>query len=114
VALAIAAVWLGLAPPRAWSNLLKQVEPTAAMGEQLVGDYDCRSCHRIAGEGSLQAPNLAGVTRRSDDPALSELRRWLAAPQAIRRNTAMSNLHLSDSEIEAIVAYLQQIDGAQP
>lgn len=114
VALVLASVWLGLAPPRTWRNLLKQVEPTAAMGEQLVDKYDCRSCHRIAGEGALKAPNLAGVTQRSGDPALTKLRRWLAAPQAIRRSTAMPNFHLSDSEIEALVAYLQQTDGAQP
>ena len=106
--------WLWVAPPRAWSNLIKQVEPTAAVGEQLIVRYDCRSCHRIGGEGALKAPSLVGVTRRAEDPQLTQLRAWLANPDAVKSDTAMPNFHLSDSEIAALIAYLQQVDGAQP
>lgn len=102
--------WLMLWPPRLWTNLMKQVEPTAAVGAQLVEQYECRSCHRIGGEGALKAPNLAGITQRATDPAQVTLRLWLQNPRAINSNTAMPNFRLSDSEIDAILRYLNEVD----
>ncbi len=101
--------WLVFSPPRWWLNLTKSVDLSnpVATGEQLVSEYNCRRCHRIGGGGSLKAPDLAGVTERLDDVSL---RLWLHNPKAIKGNTPMPNFHLSDSEIEAIVAYLQRLD----
>ena len=99
--------------PRFWLNLTKAVEPTASIGAQLVGQYECRACHRIAGQGALKAPSLDGITLRSDDPVHVTLRLWLRDPQAVKGDTAMPNFRLSDSEIEAILAYLNEIDGSQ-
>jgi cytochrome c1 len=62
----------------------------------------------IDGEGAALAPNLAGVSRRLD--AVS-LRLWLRDPRGIKWRTPMPNFQLSDSEIEAIVAYLTALDG---
>jgi cytochrome c2 len=104
--------WLTRRPPRPWLNLTKQVEPTAAVGAQLVELYDCRSCHQFAGQGALKAPNLAGITQRATDPAQVTLRLWLQNPRAVRGNTAMPNFRLSDSEIDAILLYLQEVDGS--
>lgn len=103
--------WLVFAPPRLWLNLTKSVDLSnpAVTGEQLVADYNCRRCHRVGGGGSLKAPNLAGVTERLDDVSL---RLWLHNPKAVKGNTAMPNFHLSDSEVEAIVAYLQKLDAS--
>jgi mono/diheme cytochrome c family protein len=105
--------WFVLAPPRLWLNMTKAVEPTAATGAQLVEQYECRACHRIAGQGALKAPNLDGITLRSDDPVHVTLRLWLRDPRAVKGDTAMPNFRLSDSEIEAILAYLIQIDQSQ-
>lgn len=105
--------WFVLAPPRFWLNMTKSVEPTAAMGAQLVEKYECRSCHRIAGQGALKAPNLDGVTLRSNDPVHVTLRLWLRDPRAVKGDTAMPNFRLADSEIEAILAYLIENDGRQ-
>ncbi len=109
LALVIALVlWLTFAPPRFWLNLTKPVDlgdPVAA-GIQVVEKYDCRSCHRIEGRGALIAPALDDVAVRLDDVSL---RLWLRNPRAIKGNTAMPNFHLSDSEIEAIVAYLESL-----
>lgn len=77
---------------------------------QLVGDYDCRGCHQIGGEGAIKAPGLTGITQRVEDPILVSLRLWLRNPKAIERNTAMPNFNLSDSEIDAILAYLAELD----
>ncbi len=103
-------LWLLISPPRIWLNTTKVVEPTAETGAQLVEKYQCRNCHRIAGNGALKAPTLDGITLRSDDPLHVTLRLWLRNPRAIKGDTAMPNFHLSDSEIEAILAYLIEND----
>jgi mono/diheme cytochrome c family protein len=107
--LAALALWLLLAPPRWWLNLTKPVDlsdPVRA-GALVVEKYDCRGCHQIDGRGSLKAPDLAGVTERLDNVSLWL---WLGNPKAVKSNTAMPNFHLSDSEIEAVVAYLTALD----
>ncbi len=110
-AILLMAIALGLiaAPPRWWLNLTKPVDLSdpAASGEKLVAEYGCRDCHRIGGQGALTAPDLSGVTGRLDD---ASLRLWLRDPRARDRRTAMPNFHLSDSEIEAIAAYLAALD----
>jgi mono/diheme cytochrome c family protein len=107
-AVALLILWLLVAPPRWWLNLTKAVDlsdPVAA-GEQVTAQYDCRSCHRIAGQGALIAPALDDAAVRLDDVSL---RLWLRNPRAIKGNTAMPNFRMSDSEIEAVVAYLQSL-----
>jgi nitric oxide reductase subunit C len=101
--------WLVFAPPTWWLNLTKEVDLTDPVrtGTALVEAYDCRRCHQVDGRGALKAPDLAGVTGRLDRVAL---RLWLRNPRAIDGNTAMPTFHLSDSEIDAIVAYLEFLD----
>lgn len=109
LALAALALWFLLAPPRWWLNLTKPVDlgdPVRA-GAQMVERYDCRRCHRLDGRGALNAPDLSGVTTRIDNISLWL---WLGNPKAVKGNTAMPNFHLSDAEIEAIVAYLHALD----
>lgn len=113
VAVIALVAWFLLSPPRFWLNTTKAVEPTAAVGEQLVNKYACRSCHKIAGQGVLKAPSLDGITRRSNDPVQVTLRLWLRDPSAVKGDTAMPNFHLADSEIEAILAYLNEVDAGQ-
>lgn len=111
---AVLLVWLVFNPPRFWLNIVKNVEPTAAVGAQLVEQYNCRSCHQIGGQGALKAPSLAGITQRVNDPAQVTLRLWLQNPKAVKSNTAMPNFHLSDNEIEAILLYLSKLDNQAP
>jgi len=110
IVVAVLALWLVLSPPLFWLNMTKSVDMTPEMGAQLVEKYDCRSCHRIGGQGALKAPGLDDVVQRhvQEDPALVTLRLWLRNPKAVKPNTAMPNFHLSDSEIEAILLYLQE------
>lgn len=93
---------IGVLRPRWLSNLTKQVEISSETGAALVEEYDCRRCHLIKGEGAYYAPNLDKIKASEEI-----LYGWLAAPRAMRPNTAMPNFHLSDSEIYAIIAYLQ-------
>ena len=102
-------LWFVLSPPRFWLNLTKSVDLSdpAAAGEQLIADYECRSCHQIDGAGALKGPSLDGITNQLDDVSI---RLWLRNPRAVKGNTAMPNFHLSDSEIEALVAYLESLE----
>lgn len=104
--LALLAFWFAVSPPRWWLNLTKSVDLTnpAETGRRLAEQYDCRQCHTIDGRGALKAPGLAGITERLDSVSI---RLWLRNPRAVKGNTAMPNFHLSDTEIEAIIAYLQ-------
>lgn len=108
ILLVVIAAWLIIAPPRWWLNLTQPIDLTNPIGTgaQLIDQYNCRSCHQINGQGALKASELTGVARRLDDAAL---RAWLEDPQAIKPNTAMPNFRLSDSAIEAIMAYLKTL-----
>lgn len=105
-----AAAWLFFNPPHFWLNWTKQVEPTAAVGAQLVEHYGCRSCHRIGGQGALKAPALHGAISATDDSAQEKIRQWLRNPKSVKADTAMPNFHLADSEIDAILAYLMSLN----
>ena len=102
-------LWLWLAPPQAWLNLSKRVDLSnpAATGERLMEQYRCRDCHRILGEGALKAPDLTGITQRLSD---QELDLWLKDPNAVKRNTTMPDFRLSDTEVDALIAYLRASD----
>lgn len=92
--------------PRWYLNLTKRVEVSPEVGAALVVRYECRRCHVLAGQGALKAPDLDDAIRRLDEATLY---RWLADPRSLRPDTAMPNLRLSDSEIAAIIAYLQTL-----
>lgn len=110
--LILAIIWLLVSPPRFWLNLTKRVDLSdpAKAGATLVEKYDCRSCHVIGGEGRSFGPNLEGTTRRNDPETL---RLWLIKPSAVKPNTSMPNLKLSDQEATAIMAYLNALDQGQ-
>lgn len=77
-------------------------------GQALFMAKGCATCHRhdgIAGQtGSVGiGPNL---TNYRPDPDF--VRRWLRDPAAIRPGTQMPNLHLTEGEIEALLAFLSR------
>lgn len=102
-------IWFVVAPPRWWLNLTKRIDLSnpVATGAALLEKYECQRCHRLNGQGALKAPNLDGVAQRLDSVSL---RLWLQNPKKIKANTAMPNFKLSDSEIEALVAYLTSLN----
>jgi cytochrome c2 len=102
-------LWLWLSPPQVWLNWTKRVNLSdpVATGKALVEQYKCQDCHRILSEGALKAPDLAGVTQRLSD---QQLELWLMNPNAVKKNTAMPDFRLSDSEVAALIAYLRASD----
>ena len=112
IIVAVLIIWMVVSPPRFWLNLTKAVDLSNPIvtGEAVVAEYECPSCHQIGGLGALKGPSLDGITDQLDDVSI---RLWLKNPRAVKGNTAMPNFHLSDSEIEAIVAYLESLDGVE-
>jgi cytochrome c2 len=97
-----------------------KVDPVlAARGETVWLDatHGCQNCHSI-GAGRRAGPDLKDVTsRRTED----WLKRWLKDPAAMfytdpiaktlykeYHYIPMPNLHLSDSDIEAVLNYIAQ------
>lgn len=77
-----------------------------AQGIRTVHEKSCMVCHTINGAGGQIGPNLNGVADRYSD---DWLRTWLRDPQAVRDGSRMPNFHFSDSEIEAVVEYLNTL-----
>jgi nitric oxide reductase subunit C len=58
----------------------------------------------------LKAPALDGSILPTADSAQGTIKQWLRNPKAVKADTAMPNLHLSDSEIDAMLAYLTSLN----
>lgn len=102
----ILVIWFVVAPPRFWLNWTHSTSATADVGAQLVEEHQCQNCHRINGSGALVGPNLDNILNYADPLVM---RMWLRDPKSMKSNSPMPNFHLSDSEIEAIMAYLESI-----
>jgi len=72
-------------------------------GEKLVAAYDCRACHTIKTGGLSIYPNL---TRAGEKLRPEWDKKFIKDPTKWDPWTFMPNFHLSDPEIEAIVAYI--------
>lgn len=93
----------------------------AALGRALFQAKGCTSCHRHDGlniarvafyaTADLDLGTVMGapdLTHYRPDPTF--VRQWLRDPSAVRPETEMPNLRLSDEEIEALLAFLQTND----
>lgn len=86
----------------------------ADVGETLIEDFDCGSCHSIPGvdgANGLVAPPLTYFARRTfiagQLPNKPEnLVRWLLDPPAVEPGTAMPDLGLTNAQARHITAYL--------
>ena len=115
-----------VARPPTGAAVIVTAAPTAtpdleAQGRALFQAKGCTTCHRHAGlsiervETRARADLALGQALGAPDlthyqPDAAFVRRWLRDPAAVRPGTAMPNLHLSDEEIEALLAFLQTND----
>lgn len=87
----------------------------ALQGIQLFKQLTCINCHTIAGtEANARiGPNLTHVASRQTlgagilENTTSNLARFLSNPHAVKPGILMPNMKLSDSEVNALVAYLE-------
>ncbi len=85
----------------------KSAPSTQLSGEQLLQQYGCRGCHKIAGEGGAIGPSLEGVFERRDE---AWVRTQIKQPRAHNPKTVMPDMGLGDSEVTAIILELQRIE----
>jgi cytochrome c oxidase subunit 2 len=100
-----------LAPARAPAS------DVALRGERVFHDEACGNCHAIHGRGfdGRVAPDLTHLGTRStlgagaanDTPG--ELTAWLRDPQSIKPGCHMPDFKLSDAEVGALLAYLEEL-----
>mgnify|MGYP000917579722 CR=1 FL=1 len=65
----------------------------------------CVACHSLQGSGGTVGPALDGVGNRLDQAALN---RWLHDPAAVKPDTKMPKLPLTDGQIVELAAFLSQ------
>ena len=93
----------------------------ADIGEALVAQYGCGSCHTIPGVPGAAAdvgPPLQHVARQSYIAGVlpnqpENLVRWIMDPPAIDPRTAMPDLGVSEPEARDIAAFLYTLQGAE-
>ena len=104
--------------------LARQGEPrrsgsgVAAEGERMFDTHVCASCHTIRGSAAngKVGPDLTHLASRSLLGAgvlpnnTGTLRAWLADPAHFKPGVLMPNVSLSDTELDALVAYLGSLD----
>ncbi|MFC5269776.1 c-type cytochrome [Adhaeribacter terreus] len=80
------------------------VNPKAVHGKTLWQQHNCSSCHQLYGLGGYLGPDLTNT--------LSTKGKGKNYAAAIMKNgtQVMPNFHLNDTEIEALLAFLEHAD----
>ncbi|MCL6595585.1 MAG: cytochrome c oxidase subunit II [Firmicutes bacterium] len=107
---------------QAWVQSMKHPSSVPASGLARQGYLDfktagCFACHAIAGTPyqGVVGPNLTNLAQRPmiagnilrNTPA--NLAAWLRNPPGVKPGALMPNLHLSPSQVRALVAYLESL-----
>jgi nitric oxide reductase subunit C len=80
-----------------------------ASGKWIWQKYNCNDCHTILGIGGYYAPDLTKVTTYRD---VDWLRKFIKEPAKVwPEERKMPTLHLSESEISDIIAFLAWTSG---
>lgn len=85
----------------------QNITPAVEAGENAWHKYNCVNCHTLFGEGAYYAPDLTKIAQQRG-PAY--LRAYLHDPSQFydeqRHRRLMPNEHLSDAEIDNVIAFL--------
>ena len=91
-------------------------DPLYATGEKLFQSKGCVACHSLQAVNApkgMVGPNLANVGARSYIAAGTlkntdeNLARWIRDPQAIKKGVLMPTLGVTQTEAQALVAFLR-------
>ena len=100
------------------ATALTTPEDPVEAGKQIMESV-CGSCHLVEGttaQGGVgpELTNFANQPQIADtvDNNEENLRAWLADPQAVKPGTGMPNLNLTLDQIDALVAYMNTLDGS--
>jgi mono/diheme cytochrome c family protein len=91
---------------------LADVTKISERGKQLYSNkYGCNACHRVGEAGGIVGPALDRAGFRLTP---TWVYRWVKYPQAMKPETRMPNLGLSDDDAKAVVAYLSTLRAPKP
>jgi cytochrome c oxidase subunit II len=103
-----------------WSREQRSRPPVASevsKGQEIFESTACINCHTVAGTSATGrfGPDLTHLMSRetigsgvvSNTPA--NLQRWIRNPNAIKPGCLMPSMELGDSEINAVVAYMETL-----
>lgn len=74
-----------------------------ARGQIVYRDQGCYGCHTVGTTGTPIAPDLSRIGAKRDQAYLA---RWLRDPSLQRPTAHMPKIQLSESEVQALAAYL--------
>lgn len=84
----------------------------AELGKRLFSNkYGCNACHKVGEEGGVVGPALDRAGFRFNS---TWVYRWVKYPQAMKPETRMPNLGLSDPDAKAIAHYLTTLRAPKP
>lgn len=99
----------------ATGSLATVAQTKADSGQQLFASKQCTKCHSIAGKGA-KIGKLDGVAAKLN---AADLRKWLTATTEmegklrtkpiVKMSPKVKELKLTDTEVDALVAYLQTL-----
>lgn len=86
-------------------NLTEEV----ARGKRIWEENNCIGCHTLLGEGAYFAPELGNVYKRRGPEFI---RVWMKIqPTKVAGRRQMPNFHLTDQEIDDLIAFLKWTSG---
>lgn len=105
-----------------WVKKHQEIPPVpkdslAREGAKLFQSKTCSNCHTIRGTAASKrvGPDLTHMQSRETllsgmfKNTQENLRRWLKNPQKVKEGAHMPNFNLSDHELDALVAYLEEL-----
>ena len=82
-----------------------EITESVANGKLIWEENNCIGCHTLLGEGAYFAPELGNVYKRRGPDFIKT---WMnIQPTNAPGRRQMPNFHLSDEEIDALVAFLK-------
>jgi mono/diheme cytochrome c family protein len=90
----------------------EQAAQLADVGKRLYANkYGCNGCHSVGGEGGKVGPALDRAGFRLNG---TWIYRWVRNPQAMKPETRMPALGLSDADAKAVTMYLNTFRAPKP
>lgn len=84
-----------------------KLTPQVIAGEHVWHRQNCTNCHTLMGEGAYYAPDLTKIAQQR---GAAYLRQFLKDPSKFysekKNGRLMPNLHLSDADIDNVIAFL--------
>jgi nitric oxide reductase subunit C len=87
-----------IGPAQATMTAHTQTTPPPPIFNQM-----CTACHALGGAGGTAGPALDGIGDRRDEDYIT---RWLKDPMAVKADSRMPKLPLSDENIKALATFL--------